>query len=89
LVWTIELTDDAARQLGKMGRVEARRIREYLRDRVAALENPRLLGRPLTGNKHGHLWRYRVGDYRILCELRDRTLVVLVVDIGHRSEIYK
>jgi mRNA interferase RelE/StbE len=89
LAWTIELTDDVARQLGKMGRVEARRILDYLRKRVATLENPRLVGRALTGSDYGHLWRYRVGDYRILCELRDRTLVVLVVDVGHRSEIYR
>lgn len=87
--WTIEFTDDAARQLGKLDHAEARRIREYLRKRVAMLENPRLVGHALKGSEYGHLWRYRAGDYRILCELRDRTLLILVVDVGHHSEIYR
>lgn len=87
--WTIELTDDAVRQLEKLGRPEAKRIRAYLRGKVASLDSPRLIGRGLTGSEFGHLWRYRVGDYRILCELRDKQLVVLVVEVGHRSRVYK
>jgi mRNA interferase RelE/StbE len=89
LAWTIELTDEALRQLEKMGRSNAVRIREYLRKRVATLDNPRLLGKPLQGGALGHLWRYRVGDFRVLCELRDAQLVVLIVEIGHRREIYR
>ena len=89
MAWTIELTEEALRQLEKMGRSKAVRIREYLRKRVATLYNPRLLGKPLQGGTLGHLWRYRVGDFRVLCELRDAQLVVLIVEIGHRREIYR
>ena len=89
MAWTIELTDDAIRQLQKMGRPNAKRIRDYLHERVAVLDNPRLLGGALKGSEFGHLWRYRVGDYRILCQLRDGELIVLVVEIGHRREVYR
>jgi mRNA interferase RelE/StbE len=70
--------DPAARQ----------RIREYLEQRVANLSDPRQLGNPLKGEL-ASLWRYRVGDYRLICELRDEVLVVLVVRIGHRREVYR
>jgi mRNA interferase RelE/StbE len=70
--------DPAARQ----------RIREYLEQRVANLSDPRQLGKPLKGEL-ASLWRYRVGDYRLIYELRDEVLVVLVVRIGHRREVYR
>ena len=89
MAWKIEITQRAARQIKKLGAVEAKRIRDYLRDRVAPLEHPRQLGKPLQGSEFGSYWRYRVGDYRILCELRDAELVVLVVEAGHRREVYR
>ena len=64
-----------------------KRIRSYLEHRVASLEDPRQLGKPLTGHL-SELWRYRVGNYRVICEVRDSTLVVLVVRIAHRKEAY-
>ena len=88
-VWTIELSDAARKDIKKLGQSEAKRIRSFLRDRVAASSNPRQLGLALTGSKLGGLWRYRVGDYRIVCELQDNRLVVLVIEIGHRREVYR
>ncbi|MCY3738863.1 MAG: type II toxin-antitoxin system RelE/ParE family toxin [Gemmatimonadaceae bacterium] len=66
----------------------ARRIVEYLGDRVAGLEDPRSLGRGLTGPLGG-LWRYRVGNYRVICDIRDRGLRILVVRIGARDSVYR
>ena len=88
MAWTIELLDTARRDLRKLDRQGARRIRDFLHLRVAAAENPRSLGHALTGPLKG-LWRYRVGDYRIVCDIRDDKLVVLVIEIGHRREIYR
>jgi len=88
LAWRIELTGEAHKKLAKLDRSEAKRIRDYLRHRLEPLDNPRRLGKPLKG-RLGELWRYRVGNYRLVCELRDEVLVVLVVRIGKRSEIYR
>jgi mRNA interferase RelE/StbE len=58
-------------------------------ERVAKLENPRSLGQALQGSKFGEYWRYRVGDFRIVCEIQDKKVVVLVLRVGHRREIYR
>jgi mRNA interferase RelE/StbE len=89
MAWTVQINDNALKQLEKLGKAEARRIRDYLRDRIAPLPDPRQLGKSLIGSKLGELWRYRVGDYRIICELQDDELIVLVVEIGHRREVYR
>ena len=86
MVWRIEVSASARKQLGKLGHSEAKRIRDYLRIQIEPLENPRAFGKPLKGS---NLWRYRVGNYRLICDLRDGTLVVLVVRIGHRREVYR
>lgn len=84
--WTIEFDRSAERQFEKLGTVAQRRIRAYLRD-LLLLEDPRLRGKGLTGDRSG-LWRHRVGDYRLICQFRDSQLVIVVVGIGHRSRIY-
>jgi mRNA interferase RelE/StbE len=86
--WTIELSDGAKRQLRKFDRIVSKRITRFLQERVSILGDPRQLGKTLRGD-FGDYWSYRVGDYRILCEIHDDRLVVLVVAIGHRSEIYR
>lgn len=88
LVWQIEVSDAAKKHLAKMGRVEAKRITAFLRERVASLDDPRQLGGPLQGSHFAGLWRYRVGDWRILVDIQDGRLIVLVVAVGHRSEVY-
>ncbi len=87
LGWQIELTGAAQKQLKKLGHAEAKRIRDYLRERVQPLEDPRQLGKPLQGQL-GELWRYRVGDYRLVAHIEDQRVCVLVVRIGHRKDVY-
>jgi mRNA interferase RelE/StbE len=65
------------------------RIRRYLFERVAVASSPRQFGKPLVGSRYGELWRYRVGDYRLICQIKDGVLIVLVLEIGHRSSIYR
>lgn len=87
MAWTIEVSEKAFRALRKMDKQTARRIRNELSE-IAKLEDPRSRGKALTGNLAG-VWRYRVGDYRILCDIDDGRLVILVVDVAHRREVYK
>ena len=86
LAWKVELTDPAAKQLARLDKTQAQRITKYLR-RLMQLEDPRDAGKALTGNWRTY-WRYRVGDYRVVCEIRDNELVIVAVLIGHRSEVY-
>lgn len=88
MAWRIEYSDLAGRKIAKLGRQEARRILDYMDHRIAPSDDPRQFGKALVGELSGY-WRYRVGDYRIVCELIDHRLVVLVVDVGHRREIYR
>ena len=88
MAWTIEYNDTARKQLKKIDRALARRILDYMDHRIAELDNPRDAGRALSGVLKEY-WRYRVGDYRLICEIHDDRVVVLVIDIGHRREIYR
>ncbi len=87
MAWKVELSSGAERQLRKLDPGTARRLGTYLRTLVAETSDPRERGKALTGPMKG-LWRYRVGDYRLVCELIDQRLVVLVVRLGHRSCVY-
>ena len=89
MVWRIELTATAAKQLAKLGKSEAKRITSFLRQRLAILDDPRSTGKALTGPHLGAYWRYRVGDYRIICDIQDGALCVLVIEIGNRREVYR
>jgi len=88
LGWKIEATPAAERQLRKLDRQTARRISQYLKALVADCSDPRQRGKALTANRVG-LWRYRVGDYRVICDLQDGELLVLVLEIAHRREVYR
>ena len=88
MVWTVEITDVAERQLRKLDRPIQKRILDWLDDRIQGCKNPRHFGEPLKGD-HAGLWRYRVGNYRILCEIKDREIVVLVLTVGHRRDMYR
>ncbi len=89
MAWTIRYTETALKQLRKVDRPTARRLLDFLDERVAAQADPRSQGKALHGASLAGLWRYRVGDYRIICAIQDATLVVLVVQIGHRREVYR
>ena len=88
MAWTIEYTDVARTQLRKLDKAVARRILNYMDQRIARLEDARSMGKALRGPL-GDFWRYRVGEYRIICELHDLTLRVLVVRLGSRKDIYR
>ncbi len=88
MTWAIELAESAIEQLSDLDRAIQRRITRYLSERLAVAEDPRLLGRALRGQL-GEYWRYRVGDYRLICEVQDDVLKVLVVRIAHRREVYR
>ncbi|MBP2847366.1 type II toxin-antitoxin system RelE/ParE family toxin [Dickeya oryzae] len=87
MVWTINYSDRALKALRKMDKQNARRIVDFMDLRIAVAADPRQSGKPLKGEL-GEFWRYRVGDYRILCEIRDDELVILAATIGHRREVY-
>ena len=86
MAWRTEFTPSAAKALRKLDKQSQRRVRDFLRE-IETLEDPRSRGKALSANLSG-LWRWRVGDLRIIADIVDATLVVLVVDVGHRSRIY-
>lgn len=88
LVWTVEFLKSADKTLQKLPRDIQIRITRFLRERVLSLADPRMIGEALQGDKAGR-WRYRVSDYRIICKIEDHKMVVLVIELGHRSNIYK
>lgn len=87
MAWLIRFDKGVERSLAKLDQQIAKRITSKLRE-IANLDDPRSVGKPLVGNLAG-LWRYRVGDYRIICYIDDGALVILVVDVDHRSEVYR
>jgi mRNA interferase RelE/StbE len=89
LAWAIEFDPAAAKELRKLDPVVARRITAFLRERLAPLDDPRSLGDALKGHALGEYWKYRLGDYRVIARLVDQRLVVMVVRIGHRREVYR
>jgi mRNA interferase RelE/StbE len=88
LAWTIDYTDSARKQLLKLDKQIARRIVDFMDTRIASVDDPRSTGKALSGPLGG-FWRYRIGDYRVICDIQDTALRVLVVEIGNRREVYR
>ena len=88
MAWTINFTKTALKQLGKLDKPTARLIVRFMEEKIGGSDDARRYGHALVGDQKGR-WRYRIGDYRVLCELRDSELLVIVVEIGHRKEIYR
>jgi mRNA interferase RelE/StbE len=88
LAWTIEFVPAAAKELKKLGRTEAARIITTLETRIATLADPRQLGSALIGELGG-LWRWRIGDYRVIARIADERVTILVVRIAHRRQVYR
>lgn len=86
--WKIKFSEFSQKQIKKLDKALAKKIIKYLKERVTAQSDPRTFGKPLLHDKSG-LWRYRVDDYRIICKIEDQELVVLVLRLGHRRNIYK
>jgi mRNA interferase RelE/StbE len=89
MAWKIELSQEADRQLDKLDPQVARRILKFLHQRVSQLDNPRSIGEALRGAKLGEFWKYRVGDYRLICSIEDKLVLILVLRIGHRRQVYE
>ena len=89
MAWAVEFDPDAVKDLKKLDKQLQIRILEFLRVRVAALDNPRDIGEALAGAKLGNYWKYRVGDWRIICDLQDNRIVVRVLRVGNRREVYR
>ena len=85
--WKIRVSKDAENEIERLDHQIQCRIISFLKERILSHENPRNVGRALTGKFSG-LWKYRVGDYRIICDLQDSVMTVLVVSVGHRRHVY-
>ncbi len=86
--WRIEITRTATRQITKLDKSAQKAILKFLRERLATAENPRQWGTALQGDKRG-LWRYRVGDYRLISDIQDEKVTVLILELGHRKDVYR
>ena len=89
MAWIIKYTESSIKQLKKLDKQTALRVLDYMDERVAVLADPRSLGKNLKGPKMGEYWRYRVGDIRVICNILDGQMTVLVIEIGNRREVYK
>jgi mRNA interferase RelE/StbE len=89
MAWKIELSSLARKNLDQLDRQVARRVLSFLHERVSKLDDPRSIGAALKGGKLGNMWKYRVGDCRIVASIEDQALRVLAVKIGNRGEVYR
>jgi len=89
MAWKVELDPATVRDLDRLDKQVARCILQFLYERVANLEDPRGIGQALQGPKFGEFWKYRVGDWRIICKIEDECVTVLVLRVRHRSKAYR
>jgi mRNA interferase RelE/StbE len=89
MVWKVEFARTALRELDKLDRPVAQRILAFLHDRIVVRGDPRGVGQALKGSELGELWKYRVGDWRVVAEIQDQRLMVLVVRVGNRRDVYR
>ena len=89
MAWTIKYTESSLRQLKKLDKPVAQQVLGYMDERIAVLVDPRSAGKNLVGPRMGSYWRYRVGDVRVICDIQGQALVILVVEVDHRREVYR
>ena len=89
MVWIVKYTESSSKQLKKLDKQTALRVLDYMDERVSVLADPRSLGKNLKRPKMGEYWRYRVGDIRVICNISDGQMTVLVIEIGNRREVYR
>ena len=89
MVWQIEFDPRALKELSKLDKPVQKRIVQVLRERIASLHDPRSIGEALRGEELGRFWKYRIGDYRLVCEILDDKIIILVLRIGNRKDVYR
>lgn len=89
MAWTIDYTDTALKQLRKLDKQTAKRIVDFMDERIGHQQDPRASGKALTGPLLGAFWRYRVGDFRVICDIQDGQLRILVIEVGNRKDTYR
>ncbi|WP_434149460.1 type II toxin-antitoxin system RelE family toxin [Methylocaldum gracile subsp. desertum] len=89
MAWNVEIPDKVKKQLKELDVPIRRRILKFLDERIRTAANPRALGEALHGSELGNFWKYRIGDYRLICHIEDQTVTVTVIKIGHRRDIYR
>jgi mRNA interferase RelE/StbE len=89
MAYGVELSIAADRELGRLDMQHRKRILKFLHERVAKLDDPRSIGQAPHGSRLGEFWKYRVGDYRLVCKIEDDRLLVLILRVGHRTNIYR
>ena len=89
MAWQIEFDESAKKELTKLDRQVARRLIDFLKDRVLSRRDPLSVGQPLKGSTLGEFWKYRVGDFRIIASIQDERMTVLVLRVGNRSDVYR
>ena len=89
MVWAIEFDEAAKKELAKLDRQVAKRLLDFLKQRIISLKDPRSVGQALKGSKLGEFWKYRVGDFRIIANIQDQKMVILILRVGNRREIYR
>jgi mRNA interferase RelE/StbE len=87
LTWKIEWDDRARKELRKLDKTIQKKILRYCRTHIEECDNPKQYALPMSGNKRG-FWRYRIGSYRLVCDIEGANFIVLVLRVGHRKEIY-
>lgn len=89
MAWQIEVSETAEKQLAKLDKPVAKRLRSFLVERLAPLDDPRSIGQALRGSELGEFWKYRVGDWRLICQIKDAKILITVVRLGNRREVYR
>ena len=89
MAWRIEVSETAEKQLAKLDKPVAKRLRSFLVERLAPLDDPRSIGQALSGSELGEFWKYRVGDWRLICQIKDEKILITVVRLGNRREVYR
>jgi mRNA interferase RelE/StbE len=89
MAWHIEFLPKVDNYLGKLNSTSKKQILTFLYKRILPLENPRSVGEALKGKRFAGLWKYRIGDFRVICQIEDKKISILVVKVGNRREVYK
>ena len=89
MAWRIEVTETAEKQLAQLDNAVAKRLHSFLRDRLTSLDDPRSIGQALRGSEGGEFWKYRVGDWRLICRINDTKILITVIRLGNQREVYR